>query len=189
MRSFAAVFFVFLFLAGVTTAEAQVVASATRGTISLTAGGVGSVFQPDYAGNGVPEAASNRLYGGGVFVDVKFTHWIQVEGEGRWLRLNPYLDITEDNYLVGPRFPIHDFALLHATPYAKVLVGVGKMTFENNYAYGRFFDIAYGGGVDLKVTKRLSIRAIDFEYQMWPNWVNGTLKPYGASVGVGYKVF
>ena len=106
MRSFAAVFFVFLILAGVTTAEAQVVASATRGQISLTAGGVGSVFQPDYAGNGAPEAAGNRLYGGGVFVDVKFTHWIQVEGEGRWLRLNPVFDTVEEATTGGESYRV-----------------------------------------------------------------------------------
>jgi len=63
------------------------------------------------------------------------------------------------------------------------------MTFEFNEAYGHFTDIAYGGGVDLHLNKKISIRAFDFEYQTWPNWINGTLKPYGASVGIGYRVF
>jgi hypothetical protein len=43
--------------------------------------------------------------------------------------------------------------------------------------------------VDIKLTKRISIRAIDVEYQEWPRWLNSSLYPYGASVGIGYKVF
>jgi hypothetical protein len=150
---------------------------------------MGSIFQPDYAGNGLPEGSPNRLFGLGAYADLRFNRWVQAEFEARWLRFNQFLDIHEDNYLVGPRVPIHEFKKLRATPYAKVLFGVGKMTFEYNYAYGRFTDIAYGGGVDFQVTRRVSVRAIDFEYQQWPNWVNGTLHPYGASVGIGYRIF
>jgi hypothetical protein len=149
---------------------------------------MGSGFQPDYAGSGAPKASPQHLYGFGVYADLKFTRWVQLEGEARWLRMNSYLDITQDNYLIGPRVPIHEFNWMHATPYGKALVGMGKMTFEYNYAYGRFVDIALGGGVDLRLAKRITFRP-DFEYQLWPNWVNGTLKPYGVSLGVAYRVF
>jgi len=178
-----------LIAAAVVPARAQVVPSATKSQLSLTAGALGSVFQPDYAGN-YPEAQTspNRLYGIGAFVDVHFTRWVQIEGEARWLRLNPYLDITEDNYLIGPRLPIHTFRRFRATPYAKVLVGLGRMNFEYNDAHGQFTDIAYGGGVDFKLTKRFTARG-DFEYQEWPKWLNSSLYPYGVSVGVGYKIF
>lgn len=181
--------FSILFAAGAVSARAQVLPSATRGQISLTAGGLGSVFQPDYAGKGVAQTSPNRLYGIGAYVDVKFTRWVQVEAEGRWLRFNEYEDINEDNYLIGPRLPIHHFHFLRATPYAKVLVGLGRMNFENNDAWGRFTDLAYGGGVDLKVTKRISIRAVDFEYQQWPRWLHSSIYPYGLSAGVGYRIF
>jgi hypothetical protein len=189
MRKFAFFSLVCVLSAGALVARAQVVPSATRSQLSLTAGGLGSLFEPDYAGNGIPEAAPNHLFGVGAYVDLKITRWVQLEGEGRWLRFNQYENIYEDNYLVGPRVPIHTFSFMHATPYGKVLFGYGKMNFEYSYAYGRFADIAYGGGVDLKLTNRISLRAIDFEYQQWPNWVNGTLKPYGGSVGVSYRVF
>ena len=36
-----------------------------------------------------------------------------------------------------------------ATPYGKALFGCGKMNFQYSYAYGRFADIAFGGGVDI----------------------------------------
>jgi len=190
MKRFAVVVFLCLLCAGAVDARAQVSPSAFRGQISLTAGGLASAFQPDYAGGGVPGASPYRLYGMGAYVDVEFTRWVQLEAEGRWLRYNSFINITQDNYLIGPRVPIHHFKFLRATPYGKVLVGMGKMNFDYNEAYGHFTDVAFGGGVDLQVNKRISIRAFDFEYQDWPNWINNTsIKPYGASVGIGYKIF
>src|ERR1700739_3719907 len=80
--------------------HAQVAPSAYRGQLSLTAGGMASVFQPDYAGGGIPQASPQRLFGGDVYFDLKMTRWIQVEGEARWLRENSFVDITQDNYLI-----------------------------------------------------------------------------------------
>lgn len=187
----------FCFAAGAASARAQVVPSATSGHISLTAGALASAFQPDYACCAVAATAPNRLYGVGAFVDVRFTRWVQVEAEGRWLRFNEYQGVNEDNYLVGPRLPIHHFRFLGATPYAKALVGMGRMDFEDNNAWGRYAALAYGGGVDFRLTKRFIARG-DFEYQQWLGWpnlppgsgiANMSFFPYGASVGVGYRIF
>ena len=173
-----------------TTAHAQVAPSAYRGQMSLTAGGVATTFQPNYAGGGIPSASPQWLLGFGAYVDAKFTRWVGVEAEGRWMREYSYVGITQDNYLIGPRVPIHEFKRMGITPYGKALFGLGHMDFEYNEAYGRFADIAIGGGVDLKVSKHWSVRAADFEYQFWPNWINNdTLKPYGVSAGIGYRIF
>ena len=188
MRKISAFLFSCLFCLAV-SAHAQVAPSAYRSQMSLTAGGIASGFQPDYAGGGVRGTAPNRLYGFGVYADLALTRWVQGEFEARWLRQNTFININEDNYLAGPRVPIHEFKRLGATPYGKALFGMGRMNFEYNTAYGRFANIALGGGVDLKLTDRLRVRAFDFEYQMWPNWINGTLRPYGISAGVGYKIF
>jgi len=183
-----------LFAAGTASARAQVVPSATRGHLSVTAGALASAFQPDYAGYGVAATAPNRLYGVGAFVDVGFTRWVQIEAEGRWMRFNEFEGIDEDNYLIGPRLPIHHFRLLNATPYVKVLGGMGRMNFEDNDGWGKYTVLAYGGGIDFRLTKRFSARG-DFEYQQWPMWpsisgiANSPLFPYGASVGIGYRVF
>ena len=168
---------------------AQVAPTAYRGQTTLQLGVLGSAFQPDYAGGGVTGASPQWLWGYGAYADWKMTRWVGIEGEARWLRMNSYINIREDNYLVGPRVPIHEFKRLGATPYAKGLLGMGRMNFEYNEAYGRFFNVALGGGVDLKLSRHWSVRAADFEYQLWPNWVNGTLKPYGLSAGIGYKIF
>jgi len=171
------------------TSRAQVTPSAYRGQLTLTVGGMGSVFQPDYAGGGTPQASDYPLFGFGVYADLKATRWIGIEAEARWLRQNSFVNITQDNYLIGPKIPIHEFKRFNATPYGKALVGLGRMNFEYNQAYGRFTDVALGGGVDLQLTKKISVRPFDFEYQLWPNWINGTLKPYGASAGIAYRVF
>ena len=172
------------------TAGAQVVPSATARQFSVTAGALGSVFQPDFSVSNGVGTSPNRLYGVGAYVDVKFTRWVQLEAEGRWLRFNTTLangyneGNGEDTYLIGPRIPIHHFRFLHATPYGKVLFGLGNGTFLTAPA----FNIAYGGGVDLRLTKRLSLRAFDFEYQQW-HVTPKALWPYGGSVGIGYKIF
>ena len=191
-RTTCAILFILL-AAAASTASAQTVPDATAHGISITAGAEGSACQPDYAGFGIPETSTNRLYGIGTFVDVKFTPWIQIEAEGRWLRFNELQGIYEDNYLIGPRLPIYKLRFRRATPYVKVLVGYGKLNFENSNGYGRYTDLAYGGGLDIKVTRRLNVRLPDFEYQQWPNWSEGvgtptTLFPYGVSVGVSYRV-
>jgi opacity protein-like surface antigen len=178
-----------LVCAAATGARAQVSPSAYRGQLTLTAGGLGSAFQPDYEGGAYPSSSSQWLLGFGAYADLQATRWLGAEAEARWLRLNTFVNINEDNYVVGPRVPIHEFKRLGATPYGKALFGVGRMNFEYGEAHGRVADIALGGGVDLKVSKRWSVRACDFEYQFWPNWINGTLKPYGVSAGIGYRIF
>ena len=181
-------FSVLIFAASV-CAHAQVTPSAYRGKLSLTAGGFASAFQPDYAGGGVAGGSPNRLYGFGAYADLRMTRWVSIEAEMRWLRENSFVGITQDTYLFGPRVPIHEYKRLGATPYAKALLGLGKMDFEYKEAYGQFTDLALGGGVDLNLSKRWSVRAFDFEYQLWPNWINGTLKPYGASAVIAYRIF
>jgi hypothetical protein len=201
-RSVAALFCILL-AAGAFSAHAQVVPSAIGRRISITAGGMASIFQPDYEGNTVcvgtscpfspgiyypvAQASTYPLYGVGAYVDVKFTRWIQLEAEGRWQRFNQFAGIYQDNYLIGPRVPF--YRLWKATVYGKALYGFSKMNFNTSGDHGRFTDIAFGGGADIKLTKRFSLRAIDVEYQYWPQWGNSTLSPYGASVGVGYKIF
>jgi hypothetical protein len=191
-----------LLAAAAVAASAQVVPTARARQVSITVGAIASGFQPDYAGDWacagkacppalyfpVAGAANQPLFGPGAFVDVKFTRWVQLEGEARWLRFNRYQNVHEDNYLVGPRVPVYHF--WKATLYGKALGGFSKMTIDPTIdAHGTFTTIAFGGGMDVKLTKRISIRAFDGEYQYWPAWGNSKLFPYGASAGIGYKIF
>ena len=168
-----------LLACGSVTIRAQVVPSAAKGRFSLSVGGEGSVFQPDYRGNGTAESSA-LLYGLGAYTDVRFARWVQIEAEGRWLHFKEYRGINENAYMIGPRIPIHTYG--RVTPYGKALFGWGSGSFLT----GQAATMAFGGGVDYQLTRRISARA-DFEYQRWR--VTPTLYPYGGSVGVSYRIF
>lgn len=169
-----------LFLTAATgLSRAQAEPSAYARQLTITAGGMASGFQPD--------EGNSDLIGVGTFVDVHFTHWVQIEGEARWLRWNQYYGEHQDNYLIGPRVPIRQFR--RSELFGKALIGYGKMTFPFGYGYGTFTDLAFGATLDYHLTRKLTVRP-DFEYQYWPSFLNNTsLKPYGVSLGVGYRVF
>ena len=132
-------------------------------------------------------ASNYPLYGVGTYVDLKLYRWVQIEGEARWMRWNQFNGIHQDNYLIGPRLPIRRFGKM--TLYGKALVGFSQMTFDPVGSHGRFTDYAFGGGADMKISKRLKLRLVDVEYQYWPSWGDSSTSPYGASVGLSYKVF
>jgi opacity protein-like surface antigen len=180
----------------------------------LTVGATASLFQPDYLGGTSAAPNGQSIFygidGPGGFVDLRFRRWIQFEAEGRWLRFNDCTTPTaagncnvntapEDNYFAGPRFP---FRVGRFTPYAKVLGGYGVTKLLNaqglagNSLSG--YALAYGAGTDYRLTKHLSLRLIDFEYQEWflkapatgtAAASNFNIQPYGASAGISYKIF
>ncbi|HWG19609.1 MAG TPA: outer membrane beta-barrel protein [Terracidiphilus sp.] len=167
--------------AGLRTAHAQVVEAATARQFRLDAGGMVSGFQSG--------EDSDFLVGGGTYVDVHFTHWIQLEGEARWLRFNQYYGEHQSNYLIGPRVPIRQLGS-RSEIYGKALIGMGKMTFPFGYGYGSFTALAFGATVDYRLSRKVTLRVVDFEYQDWPKWLNNSaLYPYGVSAGASYRVF
>jgi hypothetical protein len=183
-----AVILIFILLSAAATAHAQAAESATARQFTITAGGMVSAFNPNDSNNSAYATGSNYLIGLGTYVDVHFSHWLQVEGEARWLRFNEYSGEHQDNYLIGPKIPIHSFGRWDL--YGKAMIGFGKMTFPYNYGYGSFTALAYGGGVDYRLSRKLTLRPADFEFQQWPKWLgDSALYPYGVSVGIGYRVF
>lgn len=170
-----------LLISGARAGRAQAVPAATGRELRITAGGMASGFQSD--------DDHAYLVGAGTYVDVHFRHWVQVEGEARWLYWNQYYGETETNYMIGPRVPVWRIGS-KTDIFAKALVGYGRMTFPFKYGYGSFTALAFGGTVDYHLSRRLTLRALDVEYQDWPVWLNNrSLQPYGVSVGVGYRVF
>jgi len=175
-----------LSLAACGSARAQVVAAGQGSGLQLTAGALGSVLQPDFSYSNGVGTSPNRIYGVGTYVDLRLSRWIQPEFEARWSRFNTVGEgNAEDTYLGGLRVPVHIFHKMHATPYGKVLVGWGKASGFLNPP--TTFAMTYGGGLDLRVTKRITLRAIDIEYQQWR--VVPTLFPYEGSVGLSYRIF
>ena len=161
-------------------------APAVRGGIPpLTAGGYYSNFYSDY--NPV------HVGGAGVYVDWELLPKFRlgVEGEARWLRFNQVDGSYEDNYLVGPRYSRRFGKFV---PYAKFLLGAGELQFNSNYGHGGYFAMAPGGGLDYRLTRKVTIRVVDYEYQFWPTALGGGLpsnglNPHGFSFGAGYRIF
>jgi hypothetical protein len=168
-------------LAGIHPAaiQGQVAPSAFKSPLRLTVGGIGSIFDQGYF--------PVRQGGLGAFVDLTVFHGIGVEAEGRWQRFHEFEGISQDNYLIGPRVQLRH--VWRARPYVKALGGFSNMNFGQGLGTGRFTTLAFGGGVDLHVTRRWSVRAIDGEYQYWPTFLTGHLTPYGLSAGISYRIF
>ena len=50
--------------------------------------------------------------------------------------------------------------------------------------------VAPGGGLDYWMKNdRVSVRVVDFEYQIWPQFTFGTLHPYGVSAGISLHIW
>jgi hypothetical protein len=141
-------------------------------------GGELSAFQADYG---------QRVLGGGVvFADLNPTWRIGLEGEARYLRFHTSEDVTETNYLAGPRVILKPGRL---RPYVKFLIGAGKITLPFHYAQGTFLSYAPGAGADYLLNDRLTVRLIDIEYQVWPGFSSyGQLHPYGVSAGISFRL-
>lgn len=158
--------------------RAQNIATAKGPGSYIAIGGEVSAFQADYG--------RRVIYGGALFAEVNPTWRYGLEGEARYLRLHSFESVTETNYFVGPRVMLKPGPI---RPFIKFLVGAGKITFPAGYAQGTFFTYAPGGGVDYIAGDRLSIRLIDFEYQLWPSFSSyGELRPYGISAGMSIRL-
>ena len=95
--------------------------------------------------------------------------------------------VTEASYLGGLRIALSPRAG-KLTPYAKLLAGAGEITLPYGYAHGGFLTYAPGAGLDLALNDRLTVRAVDFEYQHWPQFTFGALSPYGLSAGLSLRL-
>ncbi len=159
---------------------AQATKAAGIGPGPYTAVGfTGSLYKSDYG--------KLNLLGPTVFVDANIHRLVGLEAEARWLRWNGKTGVTQDTYMVGPRY---SFKPVGWVPYVKMPVGMAHMRFPYGYATGNYFVMAPGGGVDWWLPgDTVRVRVVDFEYQIWPQFSFGTLKPYGVSAGISIRVW
>lgn len=159
-------------------ALAQARPTATGPGMSVRAGGGVSGFQADYG---------QRVIGGETaWVDANPRWRFGFEGEARWLRMHSDTGTRQTTYLAGPRIVILPGRI---EPYAKGLAGVGLFTFPYGYGHGSYFVFGAGGGVDLHLGRGWQFRAVDVEYQTWPQLTFGSLHPHGVSTGVSYTLY
>ncbi len=165
--------------AGLHRAGAQAAYTATGPGTYASVGVTFSGYQQDYG----------KHYVGGItlFANANLTRRLGVEAEFRDLAAHTEEDVKERTYLAGVRYAV----LPHTwRPYVKLLAGRGELDFPFHYAKGSYFVVAPGAGVDLRIpNSRFILRAVDAEYQLWPQFTFGELHPYGISTGISYQVF
>jgi hypothetical protein len=160
-------------------AHAQVAPASYGGNQTVSVGGTVSGYRLDYG--------KRDLGGAGVFADADLNGKVGIVGEANWLWVHQFADTHFSTYLVGPRLAFNPRG--NFRPYIKGLVGGGLFNFPYSYAHGSYFVAAGGAGLDYHVAPRLSVRLVDFEYQYWPEFSFGAIKPYGISVGIRYQLF
>lgn len=145
---------------------------------AITLGATLSGFHSDYG--------QRTLDGGTLYLDANLYRRIGVEAEARTLSLHSDDGLRQSTYLVGPRFSGTRRTL---RPYTKLLAGRGTFQFPYGYAHGSYFVVAAGTGLDWHLNRSVTFRVVDFEYQRWPQFTFGQLRPYGISTGLSLRLF
>jgi len=157
---------------------AQVVPSGDQGGMSIAAGAMGAGSYVQYGGS--------KMLGLTGFVDVNSHRRLGIEAEGKWLEWRQNNNVHIETYSVGGRYRF-DFG--RWVPYAKGLVGFGHFNFPYNLATGSYLVVTGGAGVDLRLTRRISLRAADFEYEDWPQFTFGNMTTASVSTGIKVSIY
>jgi len=157
---------------------AQVVAAGDQGGAGLSAGVMGSGYTLQYG--------QRKMAGIAGFVDLDTKRRLGIEAEGRWLEYHQTANVHAETYSIGGRY---HFDVGRFQPYAKGLVGFGDFNFPYNYAHGRYLVVTAGGGLDFRLTRRIYVRAVDFEYQDWPQFTFGNMNSFGVNAGLRVRIF
>ena len=159
-------------------AQAQVVPAGDAGGLKLSVGATASGYYLQYG--------ERQMLGIAGFVDADTKRRIGIEAEARWLVFHQTANVNTTTYTIGPRYH-RDYGRFE--PYAKGLAGMGEFNFPYNLAHGSYLVIAPGGGVDFRINHRIRLRAVDFEYQLWPQFTFGSMSSYGVSTGIRVRIF
>lgn len=127
-----------------------------------------------------------KIAGVTAFVDADTKRRFGIEAEGRWLEFHQTANVHVETYSIGARY---HFDTGRFAPYAKALIGSGDFNFPYNYAHGRYLVVTGGGGLDYHWTPRFTIRAVDFEFQDWPNFTFGNMTSFGLNAGLRVRFF
>lgn len=179
LKTFATIGGLILALSLTGQARAQAIPTATT-PASLEVGAGYSVASPDYG--------QKNLQGFTGFADLNIgLHW-GVEADAHIVDLITPTDIGENSYMIGPRYR---FPFGHFNLYAKGMAGYGNFrvleTQDNQGQYtGYYFAYGLGGGLEYRASEHIVIRAIDVDWQKWPNYAKDGLTPIVYTFGVAY---
>ena len=145
----------------------------------LSAGGTASGYELGYG--------QVKIAGASVSWTPTHCAILGLEGEARWLMVHspaaqksPAADENASTYMAGVRYSRYYGRF---QPYAKGLVGFGQFNYPYNLAKETDLVNEKRGGIDYRLTNRIRWRAVDFEYQIWPQFHYGQMSSYGLSTG------
>jgi hypothetical protein len=152
-----------------------------------TATGPGSYTDIGVTGSYFNLNYGQRWVGGGsIYVDANLYLHYGAEIRYQTFRYNEQSGIRQTTYLAGPRVSFRNRGWV---PYVDLLAGRGDFDFPYGYAKGIYFVYAPGAGLDYDLTSKIKLRVIDVQYQKWPQFTFGDLRPYGASAGISLRVW
>ena len=169
-----------LFLAASSQLHAQAMPTATR--TGILQAGIGVT-------NAQTDEFTPRISGITGYVTFDIRKHIGIEADIHMLNIITPSDFVEKSYLLGARYVWHT---RHLDPYFKVLGGIGQTAIQQptqTYAPGTpgtYMVLAGAGGLDIRLPHHINVRAIDFEYQMWPNFPPNGLNPTLITFGAAY---
>jgi hypothetical protein len=158
------------------TTLAQALPTAVGPGAYVIVGGTFSDFQADYG--------DRTIEGASLYVDSNLAWRYGIETEARRMTYAEFGE-RQSTLLAGPRWTFRPKGFV---PYVKLLAGGGRFDFPFGYAYGNYFVMAPGAGIDLRLGQRVRVRLVDVEYQIWPSFSFGALHPYGLSTGISFQV-
>jgi opacity protein-like surface antigen len=164
---------------------AQVAPAATVGGFPIGVGVGISRYDLDYGPGRYMEGAVVRA-------SVGLFHGLGVDVNARSIFMNTPASLTrmqQNTFLAGAFYEAHP--IFHVQPFVRFAGGLGTIEFPSrNPAYTRDSYTVYApsGGVEVPVSRKVSIRA-EYEYQFWKDFQsNNDLTPQGWTLGVTYYV-
>lgn len=184
MKNLLATILLFVAVASAQTARAQDPAA----RLELYGGYTYTRFNINSDVSGQPPAQTFNGNGGGGELTYNLTNWLGALGEtgGYWATSTTMASKAGAAipYLFGPRA---SFRRHTVTPFAQVLAG-GVVTSSGIAEFGwqNHFAMAAGGGIDVRVSKYLSIRPAEAEYFMTkiPDGLNNRQNNFRFSTGL-----
>jgi hypothetical protein len=142
--------------------------------------------------SGNNDELDKRITGGSIYATFDWSEHIGVEVNAVFLTFNTPQDLGQEMYLIGPRY-VYRYKDRYQ-PYIKLQAGIGKMVAEEPYASeypgtpGSYGVFSFGGGLDIKIPYNLTVRAINYDYEMWPGFQPHGLSPTVVSFGIAYHI-
>lgn len=145
----------------------------------LQVGGGYSLAMPDYG--------QKNIQGITAFADYDFHPHFGVEAEYHYISLITPTDLGENSFFFGPRYVYNRGRY---SIYGKGLIGIGSINIQETQdnpqgGSGSYFAYGFGGGLEIRATKHIVVRAVDAEYQHW-SYLTG-LTPIVFTAGAAYR--